>query len=76
MPYSTYQKTPQSKIWLPKVSDGIGGVHPEPHLMQGSSTTTQILKPLQGLTTIHISCVPLTDAVGLDNKHLGNPTYI
>ena len=27
--------------------------------------------------TLHISCVPLTDAVGLDhNRHLGNPTNI
>ena len=34
-------------------------------------STTTTLNPLQGLTTLHISCVPLTDAVGLDQQTLG-----
>ena len=63
----------------------------KPHIKNFELSTTHplkfsvviILNPLQGLTTLHISCVPLTDALGLDKlkgkiplDHLIAPTKL
>ena len=72
MPYSTYQKTPQSKIF--KVANSYLRTGESDRKAQAQVGHVLLIypqspnpKPFARFNqTLHISCVPLTDALGLD----------